>query len=404
MNGEIPRVMLIPDTIAWILGTWAKEIVRWNSDRFDFLVFPYGEINKQKDLFDRAIRETDVVHCLSQSVYPKVHERIKKNLRKESIIISSVHHVVQSESIHECLLADRIMVVCREFMEQLLGEGVPSDCITLVYNGVDTDFFCPSDKLAARNTLGIDPARPVLGFSAKASSDHDGRKGIDVFKATIDRLKGLSLPLDIVISGPGWQRLYKELRGGSVRVKYFEYLERDQMPAYYNSLDLYLTTANVEGGPVPPLEAMSCGKTIISTSVGTIRDFVNDGVNGLLVPKGDPVATAEAVVRGISDQNLRQAIGKRARETILKYLQWRDTVGKIDPLYETSRITDWSYRRMSRNEFLGCSDQLIARDYERWTQAISRSQSESTMSVRLARQIWHYLRKLGLHARARSQR
>ena len=46
-----PRIMLIPDAVDWILGTWAKEIRKWNSTRYEFVIFPLAEIQENPALF-----------------------------------------------------------------------------------------------------------------------------------------------------------------------------------------------------------------------------------------------------------------------------------------------------------------------------------------------------------------
>ena len=61
------------------------------------------------------------------------------------------------------------------------------------------------------------------------------------------------------------------------------------------------------------VEAMSRGKPTIASLEGGPNEIITDGLDGLLVPFGDPVALAEAITAAISDERLAAALGEAAR-------------------------------------------------------------------------------------------
>jgi glycosyltransferase involved in cell wall biosynthesis len=61
--------------------------------------------------------------------------------------------------------------------------------------------------------------------------------------------------------------------------------------------DLFVLASTHEGMPVAVMEALALGVPIVSTAVGGLREAVEDGRNGLLVPPGDAAALADAVLR-----------------------------------------------------------------------------------------------------------
>jgi glycosyltransferase involved in cell wall biosynthesis len=65
------------------------------------------------------------------------------------------------------------------------------------------------------------------------------------------------------------------------------------------------------------LEAMAAGLPVITTDQGAIRETVLDGVNGFIVPKGDPAAIAEKIVLLLRDHDLRRRMGQASRERFL---------------------------------------------------------------------------------------
>jgi glycosyltransferase involved in cell wall biosynthesis len=69
-----------------------------------------------------------------------------------------------------------------------------------------------------------------------------------------------------------------------------------------------------EGHPWVIVESMAAGLPVVSTDHAAIPETVSDGENGFLVPKKDPEAIAEKVIRLIEDPELRERMGKRSRE------------------------------------------------------------------------------------------
>ena len=56
-------------------------------------------------------------------------------------------------------------------------------------------------------------------------------------------------------------------------------------------------------------EAMAHGRPVVATAVGGLVDAVEDGVTGVLVPPGEPVALRAAIERLLEDHNLRRRLG-----------------------------------------------------------------------------------------------
>ncbi|MFT4171206.1 MAG: glycosyltransferase family 4 protein [Rhodocyclaceae bacterium] len=74
-----------------------------------------------------------------------------------------------------------------------------------------------------------------------------------------------------------------------------------------------LASTQGEGMPRALLEAAACGKPMVATDVPGIRDLVVDGVNGLLVPPGQPHALAQAIAALLQDPERARRLGQAAR-------------------------------------------------------------------------------------------
>jgi rhamnosyl/mannosyltransferase len=89
-----------------------------------------------------------------------------------------------------------------------------------------------------------------------------------------------------------------------------------ELPAYYHACDVFclpsVTTAEAFGMVL--LEAMACGKPLVTTSLPTGISAVNrDGRTGLVVPPGDAGALREALDSLLRDESRRRAMGEAAR-------------------------------------------------------------------------------------------
>lgn len=89
---------------------------------------------------------------------------------------------------------------------------------------------------------------------------------------------------------------------------------RSDVPELLRQADVFALISHYEGFPISILEAMRAGLPVIASDVGGVREAVQDGVNGLLVPRGDTAALVSALQALSSDEALRRAMGAASRE------------------------------------------------------------------------------------------
>jgi rhamnosyl/mannosyltransferase len=139
-------------------------------------------------------------------------------------------------------------------------------------------------------------------------------KGVDVL---IDAMAHIHATLLIVGEGPLEAELRRRavVRGIQDRVVFLGEVAAESLPAYYHASDVFVlpSVANTEAFGVVQLEAMAAGVPVVSTKLPTGVSWVNeDGVSGLLVAPGDPIALADSIGRLLADPVLRNRLGQNA--------------------------------------------------------------------------------------------
>jgi glycosyltransferase involved in cell wall biosynthesis len=77
-----------------------------------------------------------------------------------------------------------------------------------------------------------------------------------------------------------------------------------------------------EGFGIPPVEAMAAGLPVVASRSGAIAETVKDGQSGFLVNKNDARALAEALLKLLRDDNLREAMGRASRRWAHEQFTW----------------------------------------------------------------------------------
>jgi glycosyltransferase involved in cell wall biosynthesis len=108
---------------------------------------------------------------------------------------------------------------------------------------------------------------------------------------------------------------------------------QSDMVSLYRAMDVFVLPSRHEGFGIVSIEAMAMGVPVVGTKViGTI-DVVQDGLTGLLIPFGDPIALASAVSRLFSEPSLKQKLCENATKYVREYYSRESATAKIESLY-----------------------------------------------------------------------
>jgi glycosyltransferase involved in cell wall biosynthesis/phosphoheptose isomerase len=241
--------------------------------------------------------------------------------------------------------ADRIIAECPQDEEDLIRlYNADPERIAIVPCGFDPSEFEPMSRPLARMDLGLDPTEPVLLQLGRMVP----RKGVDNVVRALSRLErdhGIRARL-LVVGGasrdpdpagdPELGRLAGIAReeGVAERVTLVGRRDRNELKAYYNAADIFVSTPWYEPFGITPLEAMACGIPVVGSRVGGIKFSVRDGETGYLVPPDDPAALAERIAHLYKHPKLLSVLGQQARRRVNDLFTWERVANGISGTYE----------------------------------------------------------------------
>jgi len=222
--------------------------------------------------------------------------------------------------------ADAIVAVSEDLKKRMIALGCPSEKITVIENGVDTDQFRPFSKLECRRRLALPETRPIV-----LSVGHLKEvKGFHLLIDAIGRLRQTIPNVLLVIVGEGIyrKRLQKQIAKSNLQDNVWLVGSRPHadLPFWYSAADLFCIASSSEGWPNVLLEAMGCGLPVMAPRAWSAPEIVRDGI-GLLVERN-----ADAFARAM-DEALHKNWDTHAIVTYARSHGWNNVARRVRTLY-----------------------------------------------------------------------
>lgn len=172
-------------------------------------------------------------------------------------------------------------------------------------------------------------------------------KGVDYLVRAMKEVEGKLL---LVGDGPleaGMKALATSI-GVADRCVFLGKVSDEELPLYFHACDVFVlpSVAPTEAYGIVQLEAMACGKPVVSTNLPTGVPFVNlHGQTGLIVPPADEQALATAINKLLDDPGLRQKYGGFAKQRVEREFTREAMIDKVYRLYQ--RVMDESSEPMA---------------------------------------------------------
>ena len=214
-----------------------------------------------------------------------------------------------------------------ELRDAVLPLGADLNKFDMIIYGTDPDSLRPDPRGTAevRAKLAIAEETPVVLCVGRMVY----KKGFDTLIRALAEAPLAARTLAVVMVGGGdqladWQQLAHEL-GVAGRIHWAGSVPKTEIGVYYNMaamLAMPSVSRPAEGLNVCVLDAMSCARPVIASTVAGNPLAVVDGVTGLLVPEQNPPALAAAIAALLDNPQVAQSMGAAARRRIETELGW----------------------------------------------------------------------------------
>lgn len=199
---------------------------------------------------------------------------------------------------------------------------MPPDQLPVIYSGVDASRFHPRlDGASLRRELGLRLDALVVAMAARFQRV----KGHHTFQTMAEQVLAEAPRTQFVIAGDDafgvsadqrYRDQILERAGSSALLRdNLHYIGfRADVESVYAAADIVVCPSEFESYGKANLEAMACGRPVVSTRRGGPAETILDGVTGFLVDSGDAAAMAAQVLRLLREGDLRHQMGRAAAE------------------------------------------------------------------------------------------
>ena len=217
-------------------------------------------------------------------------------------------------------------------------ERIEPGRISVINNGVDTDRFTPADdatRTSAKEQLGIDGDRFAVTIVAALRPEKNHTMFLDAAALLNERHPGRFVFL-ITGSGPEEEKLREQSSRLALHDSVRFLGDRDDVDIILKGSDASVLCSFpvVETFPLAVLEAMASGLPVISTSVGSVPEIIENGADGMIIDSEDTESLASAIEKLADDEELSAMIGARARVKAENRYSVRGMVESYGRLFE----------------------------------------------------------------------
>src|SRR5207253_7728656 len=239
--------------------------------------------------------------------------------------------------LREICAAAEFVAAETDYSRELICQRCPDSAAKIhrVYTGIDLEHF-PTPAQGTTN-----PVPRIIGVGRLVPF-----KGFEYLVDTCAELarRGFDFVCDIVGDGPLRDRLGAkiDMLNLSSRINLLGSLSQRTVLEKIQAADIFALASVIDAQgasdvfPTVILEAMACGRAVVSTRLAGIPELVMDGETGTLIAPGDTAALTDALQRLLCDRELRLRYGRTGRARIEQHFQIEDTVSPLVELLDNS--------------------------------------------------------------------
>lgn len=225
-------------------------------------------------------------------------------------------------------------ITVSNWMKRVLEKNYPRmSNLHVVPNGVDAEVFVPRGQDSGDDRMFKNLGHPLVLFSSRLTV----AKGVQLLIHAIPKILREDKNVHFAFSGAGpkeyWMSLLNKLGIRKSLYTFFGYVDYKHLPSLYAQADIFVAPSLYENLPIRMLEAMSCESAVIASNICAIPEAIRHGENGLLISPGSVDELVSSTVLLLRDGELRNRLGKAARQTVVKDFSWNAIAEKTLQIY-----------------------------------------------------------------------
>lgn len=281
-------------------------------------------------------RQPDILH--THLYHPNLYGRLAALGLPLKGVVASVHNSYNRVKLHRSVwnyllsfTTDRVLVSSPQVWQDVRRwDRVPEGKLAVIPYGVKLKevetSLSPSE---AKKCLGIS------GFVVGTLGRLEEQKGHRHLLAAVPVLSRQIPDLTVLLVGEGREEKTLENQARELGVSHLvRFLgTRRDLALVFRAMDLFVLPSLWEGLPLALLLAMAAGLPVVGTQVSGICEVITAGMNGRLVPPGDPLALAQAVLELYRRPEGRRRLGEAAKETVARHYSQEAMLHRLEALY-----------------------------------------------------------------------
>lgn len=284
------RILLVVDVLGWAFDNIARGIQKHS--KYPCIIRTPSEII-MKDIKDCSV----VISMDEEWTWNKISNRNKTLIKRNGLkTIVLIHNIMRH--FPDPRVFDMIIPTNRELLAKAKKTYSESNNIRLMFSAADTDLFREVEL----------PKNFKVGWAGS-------------YNCPVKRTHLLKhLEYEVLIRGNDSSKFLVKNRS------------QNDIRDFYKSISVLVCLSRAEGGPLPPIEVASCGRAVISTSMGQMPDLLE---KRWLIPVDNPIESMNKKLKVLGENpELLRKVGKRNAREVRKNWSWKIRAKQWDKLIE----------------------------------------------------------------------
>lgn len=257
---------------------------------------------------------------------------------------TDILHLDQRSRIHQCLSiyslqkADYVLCVSSQLKQLVMNLGIQEHKIGTSIFGVNMKIFHPiREPNEARKKLGLDNLPTIISLRA-IQIIYNPTTIAKAIARVLNREPQVQFIIFTYHSDPDLLAQFKTIiqdHDIEYAVRYIDDLSDDRsIAAYLQASDIAISIPSTDGTPSSVLESMACGTPVVVSDLPSLHTWIQPDIHGVFIPAGNAQALADAVLRILSNKDLRTLMSSKAHAIIKDKADQEKWIKETEDLYQ----------------------------------------------------------------------